>query len=120
MRQFDDPWSHPTNDVRVIRTIQGKLAAFLRIYVDPKPIEERFAFIRCLIAPEARSQGLEEASIEWMEARAKQRLAEIVHAASISPALFVQKCQRALRKLFNVTKSMVLLMLVPISKWSVI
>lgn len=83
MRQFDDPWSHPTNDVRVIRTIQGKLAAFLRIYVDPKPIEERFAFIRCLIAPEARSQGLEEASIEWMEARAKQRLAEIVHAEHI-------------------------------------
>ena len=69
--------------MRVIRTIQGNLAAFLRIYVNPKPIDESFAVLRCLIAPEVRGQGLEEASIEWMEARAKQRLAEIAHAEHI-------------------------------------
>ncbi len=76
-QQFEDPWSNPARDARVVRTLRGTLASFLRVFVNPKPTEEKLAFVFGEVAPEERGQGLEEECVEWMEAHARERLAEI-------------------------------------------
>lgn len=88
-REYDDPWSNPLKDARIIRTAAGKLAAFLRVYVNPKPERENIAYVDCEIAPEARDRGLEQECLEWLEDRAGERLAEAASdpAASLLPRL---------------------------------
>lgn len=76
-RQFEDPWSDPEKDARVIYTRGGILAAFARVFVNPTPEDEAVAHLWHEIEPEARGRGLEEALFEWMEERARQKLAEL-------------------------------------------
>lgn len=76
-REFDDPWSNPLTDGRIIRTVRGTLAAFARVFVNPKPESENVAYVWSEITPEARGQGLEQEMLEWMEHRAAERLAEV-------------------------------------------
>lgn len=76
-REFDDPWSNPARDGRIIRTLMGKLAAFARIFVNPQPEHENVAVLWCEVEPEAREDGLEQECVEWMEERARERLDEV-------------------------------------------
>jgi len=80
-QQYKEPWSDPLTDARIIRTLQGKLAGFARIFANPQPEQENIGFLSSEIAPEARGQGLEEETLEWMEQRARERLAEIAESA---------------------------------------
>jgi len=84
-REYHDPWSNPLTDARIIRTVAGKLAGFLRVYVNPKPEHENLAFVDCEIAPEARDAGLEQECLEWLEDRATERLAEAATDPAASP-----------------------------------
>lgn len=79
-REYEDPRSNPRTDARVFRNAFGKLVAFARVFITPKPVQENIAFLMCEIAPEARAQGLEEECIEWMEERAAECLKEIAKA----------------------------------------
>jgi ribosomal protein S18 acetylase RimI-like enzyme len=79
-RQFQDPRSNPKRDARVFRNALGKLIGFARIFAMPKPANENVAFLACEIAPDVRTQGLEQECIEWMEERAAERLEEIAEA----------------------------------------
>ncbi|HZQ08395.1 MAG TPA: GNAT family N-acetyltransferase [Anaerolineae bacterium] len=79
-QQFEDPWSDPARDARIVRTVRGTLAAWLRVFVNPKPTQEKLAFVFGEIVPEERGKGLEEECVEWMEAHARERLAEIGEA----------------------------------------
>ncbi|MBI4674558.1 MAG: GNAT family N-acetyltransferase [Chloroflexi bacterium] len=83
-QQHDDPWSNPLTDARIIRTVQGKLAAFVRVFVNPQPEHENVAFLFGEVAPDARGQGLEQETLEWMEQRARERLAEAAQAPEAS------------------------------------
>lgn len=83
-QQYQEPWSNPLTDARVIRTLQGKLAAFARIFANPQPERENIGFLLSEIAPEARGQGLEEETLEWLEQRARERLAEIAKSPGAS------------------------------------
>lgn len=78
--QFDDPWSNPETDGRVIRSPRGRLAAFARVFVNPAPKTENVAFVFCECDPEEREHGLEEECLEWAQARATERLAETAQA----------------------------------------
>lgn len=75
-REYADPRSNPNTDARIFRNALGKLVAFARVFVEPKPTKENIAYLSCEIAPEAREQGLEEECIEWMQERAAECLAE--------------------------------------------
>jgi ribosomal protein S18 acetylase RimI-like enzyme len=79
-REFDDPWSQPRLDGRIIRNLKGKLVAIARIFVNPAPTTENVAYLLCEIEPEAREQGLEQECLEWMEERATARLAQAAQA----------------------------------------
>jgi ribosomal protein S18 acetylase RimI-like enzyme len=83
-RQFDDPWSNPQTEGRVVRTLQGKLAAFARIFVNPKPEKENVAYLWCEVAPEASEEGLEQECLDWMQERATECLAEAAEADEAS------------------------------------
>lgn len=83
-REFEDPWSQPRRDARIIRTLKGKLVAFARIFVNPTPQTENVAYVLCEIAPEAREQGLEQECLDWMEERATERLAQSAQAEGAS------------------------------------
>lgn len=74
--QFDDPWSNPESDGRIVRTLRGKLAAFARVFVNPNPKNENVAFLVCECDPDERDRGLEQECIEWMQERATERLTE--------------------------------------------
>ena len=76
VNQYEDPWSNPRTDARVIRDWTGKLVAFLRVFVNPKPEDENVAFLLGEVDPNARGQGLEQEALDWMEDRARERLAE--------------------------------------------
>jgi len=79
-REFDDPWSNPLKDGRIIRGVKNKLAAFARIFVNPEPDKENVAYVMCEVAPEARGQGLEEECMDWMQERATECLAQAAQA----------------------------------------
>lgn len=79
-REFDDPWSQPRLDGRIIRNLKGKLVALARIFVNPTPTTENVAHLLCEIEPEAREQGLEQECLDWMEERATARLAQAAQA----------------------------------------
>lgn len=79
-REFDNARSNPRTDGRIIRTIQGKLAAFVRIFVNPAPTRENVANVWCEIAPDEREQGVEQECLDWIEDRAAERLAESAQA----------------------------------------
>jgi ribosomal protein S18 acetylase RimI-like enzyme len=80
--QFDDPWLEPRVGARVIRDAFGKLRAFVRVFVNPKPERENLAVVDWAVAPEWRGQGLEEEILAWSEDNASRRLAQ---AASLAP-----------------------------------
>lgn len=78
--QFDDPWSNPEHDGRVIRSPRGRLAAFARVFANPAPKTENVAFVICECDPQERGHGLEEECLDWAQARATERLAESAQA----------------------------------------
>lgn len=76
-QQYDEPFSDPVADARVVRTLTNRLAAFLRIFINPHPKDENSAFLWDEFAPDARGQGLEGEALDWMERRATARLAAV-------------------------------------------
>jgi mycothiol synthase len=90
-QQYNDPWSNPLTDARIVRTVRGKLAGFARVFVNPKPAHENVAFLWSEIAPEARGQGLEQETLDWMERRAVEGLAR---AAELAPDHDVPRVMR--------------------------
>lgn len=122
-RQYNDVWSNPLRDGRVIRTVQGKLAAFARIFVNPEPQKENVAFMLCEVAPEARRQGLEQECLDWMQERAVERLTKVgetehvralprsirthfLQAAQDSIALYRQNGFEHIRSFYNMERNL--------------
>jgi ribosomal protein S18 acetylase RimI-like enzyme len=83
-RQYDDPWSNPVTDSRIVRTIRGKLVAFARIFVNPQPEKENVAHLWCTVSLEASEQGLQQECLDWMQERATERLAEAANTDEAS------------------------------------
>jgi len=71
---FSDPWSDPAADARVVLAPDGSLAGHVRCYAHPEPEHEAVAWLRFDIHPAHRGHGLEDALLDWVEARATERL----------------------------------------------
>jgi ribosomal protein S18 acetylase RimI-like enzyme len=84
-REFDDPWSNPATDGRVIRTLKGKIAAVARVFVNPQPRNEIVAFLDCEMTPKAREHGLETECLAWLQERAVERLDAVAKAQAGDP-----------------------------------
>ncbi len=83
-RQYDDPWSNPITDSRIVRTIRGKLVAFARIFVNPEPENENVAHLWCTVSPDAADTNLQQECLDWMQERATECLAEAAKADEAS------------------------------------
>lgn len=71
---FVDPWSDPEVDARVILAPDGSLAAFVQCFAHPEPEHEAVAWLRFDLHPAHRGRGLEDAMLDWLEARSTERL----------------------------------------------
>jgi len=76
-REFGDPWSDPMTDSLLGLTADGQVAAFARVFVNPRPEGEYRAYLEVEIHPRHRRAGLEELTLSWLESRAQQRLEEL-------------------------------------------
>jgi ribosomal protein S18 acetylase RimI-like enzyme len=72
---FDDPWSNPETDSLVGCTADGVLVAFARSFLAPELEREAAVWLWHEVAPGFRSPELEDALLEWLEARGRERLA---------------------------------------------
>ena len=73
-RDFADPWCDPETDTRVAVLADGSVAGYVRVMVNPEPVGAVRAYLDDDIHPAHRNQGLEEALLDWLEARASERL----------------------------------------------
>lgn len=75
--QFDDPWSPADTCSQIALAADGQLAGYVRIFSAPEPTVECVAHLWYEVHPTFRGQGLEEALLDWAEARAAERLRAI-------------------------------------------
>lgn len=73
--QFDEPWSNPQTDSRIALAPDGTLAAFARCFMNPQPEREASVHLWPEVHPAHRGRGLEDALLDWLIARACERLA---------------------------------------------
>jgi mycothiol synthase len=73
-REFDDPWSNAELDSLAAFTLDGQLAGYARTFQNPQPDGEVRCTIDVEVHPLERANGLEDALLEWAEARARQRV----------------------------------------------
>ncbi len=74
---FEDPWCNPETDSRVAVTPAGAIVAYARVFANPQPVDETRAHLDDDIHPAHRNPGLTEPLLDWLEARAGERLREI-------------------------------------------
>ena len=74
-REFDDPWCNPETDSLLALAANGHVVAFVRTFLNPQPEDEHRCWLWFESHPDHRRPGLEEALLNWAEARARQRLA---------------------------------------------
>jgi ribosomal protein S18 acetylase RimI-like enzyme len=72
--EFDDPWSNPATDTLAAFTQDGRLVAAGRCLAHPTPEREASAFLWMEIEPDQHTRGLEQALLDWLEARGRERL----------------------------------------------
>lgn len=72
--QFDDPWSPADTCSQIVFAADGQLVGYVRFFSAPEPTVECVAHLWCEVHPAFREQGLEEALLDWAEARAAERL----------------------------------------------
>ena len=75
-REFNDPWSPPETDSLVALTPTGQVAAYARVLINPEPESagELRSFLFADVHPVHRGRGLGDFVLNWMEARAAERL----------------------------------------------
>jgi mycothiol synthase len=71
---FDDPWSNPATDTLVAFAPTGEMAAFGRCLVHPEPEREAVSYLDYEFHPVHHSPVVEEALMNWLEARSRVRL----------------------------------------------
>jgi mycothiol synthase len=81
-REFDDPWSNPEIDSLAAFALDGQLAGYARIFQNPQPEDEVRCFLMIEVHPAQRTNGLEDALLDWAETRGQQRL---VLASDVAP-----------------------------------
>ena len=92
-RDFADPWANPETDARVALTAEGVVAAYAHFIANPDPAQAARAYLDEDIHPAHRDRGLEEPLLDWLEARAAERLREIVAAhPMLQPPVMVLSC----------------------------
>ena len=74
--EFEDAWSDPAHDAIVLPSPDGALLGFGRVFVNPSPNPDpdSAAYLAYSVDPIARETGLEEALLDWLEARGRERL----------------------------------------------
>lgn len=80
-REFDDAYSDPATDSRLVLAPDGTVAAYGRVYVNPEPEDMARAFLDFDLHPAYRSHDLEETLMDWLEARGQAKLAEVAAAS---------------------------------------
>ncbi len=78
--RFNDPWSDPATQSRVVLARHGALAAFGRFFAKPDPQTDVSGWMIFDVHPAHRGRGLEDALLDWLEAIGRERLAEIAAA----------------------------------------
>jgi mycothiol synthase len=81
-REFDDPWSIGETDSIAAFTPDGQLAGFARTFQNPQPEDEARCFLQVEVHPAQRTNGLEDALLDWSEERGRQRLAQASSAVT--------------------------------------
>lgn len=72
--EFSDPWSDPEADARLVVAADGALAAHGRCFMPPEFKDEAYVWLRFEVHPDHRGRGLDDAVLDWLEARAAERL----------------------------------------------
>ncbi len=72
--QFDDPWSQAEADARVALAADGTVAAYARCFCNPAPENEAVVHLWPEVHPAYRGRGLEASALDWLTARAAERL----------------------------------------------
>jgi len=78
-REWDDAFSDPVTDSRIVLDEAGRVVAFARLFANPEPEEE----IRCFFDDEVHPDHMAELHdplLDWLEARGRAKAAEIAAA----------------------------------------
>jgi ribosomal protein S18 acetylase RimI-like enzyme len=73
-REFDDPWSNAEIDSLAAFARDGRLAGFARTFQNPEPESEVRCWLTVEVHPAYRSDGLEDALLDWADEQGRQRL----------------------------------------------
>lgn len=85
-REFDDPWSDPATDSRLVLAADGSVAAFARTFANPQPEEEVRAYLDDVVHP-AHVEQLHDAVLDWLVTHGTQRVNGIAAALAGSRGL---------------------------------
>jgi ribosomal protein S18 acetylase RimI-like enzyme len=78
-REWDDEFSDPATDSQVVLDETGRTVAYARLFANPRPEEELRCFTDDEVHPDHEAE-LHDAVLDWLEARARAKLAEIAAA----------------------------------------
>lgn len=78
-REWDDEFSDPLTDTQLVLDEGGRAVAFVRLFANPRPEEELRCFADDEVHPDHEAE-LHDAVLDWLEARARAKLAEIAAA----------------------------------------
>ena len=81
-REFDDPWSNAEIDSLAAFTLDGQLVGYARTFQNPEPESEVRCWLVAEVHPAYRSDGLEDALLDWGEERGQQRLLPMTHSSA--------------------------------------
>jgi mycothiol synthase len=77
---FADSWCDPEVDSRVALTRDGTVAAYARVWANPKPADDVRAYTDIDVHPAHRGDPLEWPLLDWLEARGAERVRAIAAA----------------------------------------
>jgi mycothiol synthase len=83
---FNDPWVTPETDTRLALAPDGRVAAYARLMANPEPPGAPIGHLDLDVHPAHRAQGLEAPLLDWLEARAAERLHALAAAYPGRPA----------------------------------